>query len=71
LGLICLKNRCVITKEHTRGRVRDDPLTKVKGRVHYFSMQVVMNKCFLPNPEKNWWRDPSCRFREKCKKTYL
>jgi len=24
-----------------------------KGRVHCFSMQVVMNKCFLKNPEKN------------------
>jgi len=23
-----------------------------KGRVHCFSMQVVMNKCFPPNPEK-------------------
>jgi len=23
-----------------------------KGRVHCFSMQVVMNKCFLLNPEK-------------------
>jgi len=25
---------------------------KVKGRVHCFSMQVVINKCFLQNPEK-------------------
>jgi len=25
----------------------------LKGRVHCFSMQVVMNKCFLLNPEKN------------------
>jgi len=25
----------------------------IKGRVHCFSMQVVMNKCFLLNPEKN------------------
>jgi len=24
-----------------------------KGRVHYFSMHVVMNKYFLVNPEKN------------------
>jgi len=24
-----------------------------KGRVHCFSMQVVMNKCFLLNPIKN------------------
>jgi len=24
-----------------------------KGRVHCISMQVVMNKCFLLNPEKN------------------
>jgi len=24
-----------------------------KGRVHCFSMHIVMNKCFLLNPEKN------------------
>jgi len=24
-----------------------------RGRMHCFSMQVVMNKCFLLNPEKN------------------
>jgi len=27
-------------------------LLLLKGRVHWFSMQVVMNKCFLLNPEK-------------------
>jgi len=27
-----------------------------KGRVHWFSMQVVMNKCFLLQPWKNWRR---------------
>jgi len=26
----------------------------VKDRVHCFSMQVVKNKCFLLNPEKNF-----------------
>jgi len=31
-------------------------------------MQVVMNKFFLLNPEKNFGADPSCRFREKRKK---
>jgi len=25
----------------------------LKGRMHCFSMQVIMNKCFLLNPEKN------------------
>jgi len=25
----------------------------IKGRVQYFSMQVIINKCFLLNPEKN------------------
>jgi len=29
------------------------PNKKIKGRVHCFSMQVVVNKCFLLNPEKN------------------
>jgi len=31
-------------------------------------MQVVMNKCFLLNPEKEFGADPFCRFREKRKK---
>jgi len=34
-------------------------------------MQVVMNKCFLLNPEKTFGADSSCRFREKCKKHTL
>jgi len=25
-----------------------------KGRVHCFSMSVIMSKCFLLNSEKNW-----------------
>jgi len=33
-----------------------------KGWVYCFSMQVVMNKCFLLNPEKNFDADPSYRF---------
>jgi len=38
----------------------------LKGRVHSFSMQVVINKCFLLNLEtlKNFGADPSCHFRE-------
>jgi len=28
-------------------------LINLKDRVHCFSMQVVLNKCFLLNPEKN------------------
>jgi len=40
---------------------------RFKGRVHCFSMQVVMNKCFLLNSEKKFGTDPSCRFREKRK----
>jgi len=39
-----------------------------KGPVQCFSMQVVMNKCFLLNPEKIWRRSV-CRFREKTKST--
>jgi len=27
-------------------------ILSLKGQVHCFSMQVVMNKCFLLNPEK-------------------
>jgi len=29
------------------------------------------NKCFLLNPEKKIGADPSCRFREKRKKTLI
>jgi len=35
-----------------------------KGRVQCFSMQVVMDKCFLLNPENKFVADPSY-FREK------
>jgi len=38
----------------------------VKYRVHYFSMHVVMNKCF----QKNFDTDSSCRFRENAKNTF-
>jgi len=31
--------------------------TMGKGRVQWFSMQVVMNKCFLLNPENNFRAD--------------
>jgi len=40
----------------------EDESGKFKGRVQCFSMQVVINKCFLLNPEKNG-ADLSCRFR--------
>jgi len=40
---------------------------KLKGRVHCFSMQVVMNMCFLLILKKKIGADPSCRFREKRK----
>jgi len=36
----------------------------LKGRVQYFSVQVVMNKCFLLNPEKNWHKS-TLSFSEK------
>jgi len=37
----------------------------IKGRVHCFSTQIVMNKCYLLNPEKKFGADPSCHFRKK------
>jgi len=30
-------------------------ILQLKGPVQCFSMQVVMNKCFLQNPEKKNW----------------
>jgi len=38
--------------------------TCFKGPVHCFSMQVVMNKCFLLNPEKKFGTDP-CTFNSE------
>jgi len=35
---------------------------ELKGQVHCFSMQVVINKCFLLNPEKKFGADPCCVF---------
>jgi len=40
-----------------------------KGPVQCFSMQVVLNKYFLLNPEKNFGPDPTYRFRGKRKTT--
>jgi len=37
----------------------------LKGRVHCFSMQVVMKKCFLLNPGKTFDANSSYHFREK------
>jgi len=42
----------------------------VKDRFYCFSMQVIMNKCFLLNAEKIV-ADPSCCFREKRNKAPL
>jgi len=39
--------------------------TPMKGRVHCFSMQVLMNKCFLLNPEEKFRADPSLMFSRK------
>jgi len=37
----------------------------LKDRVHCFSMQVVMNKCFLLNLEKKFGANLSCHFQDK------
>jgi len=42
-----------------------DVISKFKDRVHCFSMQVVMNKCFLLNPEKKIWRRSVLSFSTK------
>jgi len=43
-------------------------LYNVKGRVHCFSMQVVLNKCFLLNPEKKLEQIPLVVFEKSAKK---
>jgi len=43
-------------------------LPAFKGRMQCFSIQVVMKKCLLLNPEKKFLvQIYSCRFREKRK----
>jgi len=42
----------------------------LKGRVHYFTMQVVLNKCFLLNPKKNFWRRFVLSFSKKNAKNH-
>jgi len=45
---------------------------KLKGEVHCFSTQVIMNKCFLLNPEKKIWRRFVLSFsKKKTQKTHL
>jgi len=43
----------------------------INGRVHGISMQVIMNKCFVLNPEKQFGADPFCRLGEKRKSAPL
>jgi len=42
-----------------------------KGRVHCFSMQIVINKCFLLNPEKKFGADPPAVFVENAKNAHF
>jgi len=56
-----LKRNCRVTDYIRRDKIYNDfegtsssgVEHYLKGRVHCFSMQVVMNKCFLLKPEKN------------------
>jgi len=56
------------TKKHRRNH--EVNAADFKGWVHSFSMQVVMNTCFLLNPEKNLAQVRLVVF-EKNAKTYL
>jgi len=44
---------------------------KFKGRVQCFSMQVVINKCFLLKPWKKFWRKYVLSFSRKRQKNTL
>jgi len=46
------------------------PNLHFKGRVHCFSVQVIMNKSFLLNPEKNWHRSVLLFSRKTQKRTF-
>jgi len=61
INRLCIKNLDI----NVDWIVKKFSIKSFKGRVQCFSMQVVINKCFLPNPEKKIGTDPSCCFREK------
>jgi len=46
-------------------------LKSFKGRAQCFSMQVVMNKCFLLNPEKNLAQIHLVVFEKNAKKAHF
>jgi len=50
-SLIHLKN---FVKKRLKSSIETSNLKVLKVWVHCFSMQVVINKCFLLNPEKNF-----------------
>jgi len=40
------------SREEKNSEDMDQLINLIKGRVHCFSVQIVINKCFLLNPEK-------------------
>jgi len=65
LSIRASKNNFLTVRKGRRKYLPVKERCSFKGRVHCFSMQVVISKCFLLNAEKKFGADPSCRFREK------
>jgi len=57
--------KCCVEEVHKSIVCVEELFAIVKVRVHCFSMQVVMNECFLLNSQTKFGVDSSCRFREK------
>jgi len=57
--------------ENTFDRKRISANLNLKGRVQCFSMQVVMNKCFLLSSEKKLVQIRLVVFEKKCKNLAL
>jgi len=61
----------VLFKKHTQQNAMQECKCSFKGRVDCFSMQVVINKCFLLNPEKKFGADLSCHLTTIQKKAHF
>jgi len=61
--------KCGLGLEKIRGLGLCKLFQTLKGRVHCFSMQVVMNKCFILIPKKIWRRSVLSLLRKTQKGT--
>jgi len=65
VGIYALDMLASAIKENNTVVNHVEALSNIQDLVHCFSMQIVMNKRFLLNPEKKCGANPSFRFRDK------